>query len=86
MNLIDVHKWRNNTYVIDKLWRQVKRLLHEVPIIKRRSYGINMILIMLPRACELNDLEKGCTKCFYYKEMEKFLMFFLFHYKFIVKI
>lgn len=26
-----------------------------------------------PRACELKELGKRCTKCFYYKEIEKFL-------------
>ncbi|XP_018459961.1 uncharacterized protein LOC108830889 isoform X3 [Raphanus sativus] len=53
--------------------KQVKRTLHEVPIIKRRTYGTNMILIMPPRSCNLKDRKKRCTKCFYYKEMEKFL-------------
>ncbi|KAJ4893786.1 hypothetical protein Rs2_20580 [Raphanus sativus] len=73
MNLLDLHKWRNNTYSVDKVWKQVKRTLHEVPIIKRRTYGTNMILIMPPRSCNLKDIKKRCTKCFYYKEMEKFL-------------
>ncbi|CAG7865486.1 unnamed protein product, partial [Brassica rapa] len=73
MNLLDVHKWRSNTYVVDKLWKQVKRSLHEVPIIKNSFYGTNMILIMPPRACELNKLEDRCSKCFYYKEMAKFM-------------
>ncbi|KAH0906079.1 hypothetical protein HID58_037906 [Brassica napus] len=75
MNLLDVHKWRSNTYVVDKLWKQVKRLLHEVPmwLIKNSFYGTNMILIMPPRACELNKLENRCSKCFYYKEMAKFM-------------
>ncbi|KAL0716923.1 hypothetical protein Bca4012_066245 [Brassica carinata] len=57
----------------EKLWKQVRRSLHEVPIINRRSYGINMMLIMPPRACRLHELDKRCSKCFYYKEMEKFL-------------
>ncbi|CAF1709345.1 unnamed protein product [Brassica napus] len=39
MNLLDVHKWRSNTYVVDKLWKQVKRSLHEVPFIKNSFYG-----------------------------------------------
>ncbi|KAG2264352.1 hypothetical protein Bca52824_071431 [Brassica carinata] len=63
MNLLDVHKWRSNTYVVDKLWNQVKRYF----------YGMNMILIMPPRACELNKLENRCNKCFYYKEMARFM-------------
>ncbi|CAN6977081.1 unnamed protein product, partial [Brassica rapa subsp. trilocularis] len=73
MNLLDVHKWRSNTYVVDKLWKQVKRSLHEVPFIKNSFYGTNMILIMPPRVCELNKLEDRCSKCFYYKEMAKFM-------------
>ncbi|KAF3592133.1 hypothetical protein DY000_02025249 [Brassica cretica] len=73
MNLLDVHKWRSNTYVVDKLWNQVKRSLHEVPIIKNNFYGTNMILIMPPRACKLNKLENRCSKCFYYKEMVMFM-------------
>ncbi|CAN6977249.1 unnamed protein product, partial [Brassica rapa subsp. trilocularis] len=73
MNLLDVHKWRSNTYVVDKLWKQVKRSLHEVPIIKNNFYGMNMILIMPPRACELDKLDNRCSKCFYYKEMAKFM-------------
>ncbi|KAL0774558.1 hypothetical protein Bca101_039710 [Brassica carinata] len=60
MNLLDVHKWRSNTYVVDNLWNQVKRSLHEVPIIKNSFYGTDMILIMPPRACELNKLEYRC--------------------------
>ncbi|CAF2274853.1 unnamed protein product, partial [Brassica rapa] len=68
-------QWRSNTYVVDKLWKQVKRPLHEVPmwLIKNSFYGTNMILIMPPKACELNKLENRCSKCFYYKEMAKFM-------------
>ncbi|KAF8118631.1 hypothetical protein N665_0003s0006 [Sinapis alba] len=73
INRLHLHNWRNNTYDADKLWRQVKRSLRDIPIIKRRSYGINMMLIMPPRSCRLKELEKRCTKCLYYKEMEKFI-------------
>ncbi|KAG2314773.1 hypothetical protein Bca4012_065580 [Brassica carinata] len=50
MKLLDRHKWRNNTFAVDNQWKQVKRSLHEVPIIARRSYGVNMMLIIPPRA------------------------------------
>ncbi|CAN6843057.1 unnamed protein product [Brassica oleracea] len=40
---------------------------------KFQFYGTNMILIMPPRACELNKLENRCSKCFYYKEMARFM-------------
>ncbi|KAF8098212.1 hypothetical protein N665_0271s0029 [Sinapis alba] len=73
MNHLDIHTWRNNTYNADKIWRQVKQTLCDVPIIEKRSYGINMMLIMPPRSCNLTELDKRCTTCFYYKQMEKFM-------------
>ncbi|KAG2274496.1 hypothetical protein Bca52824_057051 [Brassica carinata] len=65
-------EWSNNTAAVDKLWLQLKRSLREVLIVKRKSYGTNMMFLMPPRACELKELQKRCTKRFYYKEMEKF--------------
>ncbi|KAF8083393.1 hypothetical protein N665_0776s0018 [Sinapis alba] len=73
MNHLDIHTWRNNTYNADKIWRQVKRTLRDVPIIEKRFYGINMMLIMPSKSCILTELDKRCTSCFYYKEMEKFM-------------
>ncbi|KAH0899473.1 hypothetical protein HID58_007802 [Brassica napus] len=71
--ILDIFEWTNNTAAVDKLWLQLKRSLREVPIVKRKSNGMSMMFLMPPRACELKELQKRCTKCFYYKEMEKFL-------------
>lgn len=71
--ILDIFEWTNNTAAVDKLWLQLKRSLREVPIVKRKSYGTSMMFLMPPRVCELKELQKRCTKCFYYKEMEKFL-------------
>ncbi|CAF2335144.1 unnamed protein product [Brassica napus] len=70
--ILDIFEWTNNTAAVDKLWLQLKRSLREVPIVKRKSNGMSMMFLMPPRACELKELQKRCTKCFYYKEMEKF--------------
>ncbi|CAG7862365.1 unnamed protein product [Brassica rapa] len=70
--ILDIFEWTNNTAAVDKLWLQLKRSLREVPIVKRKSNGTSMMFLMPPRACELKELQKRCTKCFYYKEMEKF--------------
>ncbi|CAN7017802.1 unnamed protein product, partial [Brassica oleracea var. botrytis] len=70
--ILDIFEWSNNTAAVDKLWLQLKRSLREVLIVKRKSYGTSMMFLMPSRACELKELQKRCTKRFYYKEMEKF--------------
>ncbi|KAG2293780.1 hypothetical protein Bca52824_040449 [Brassica carinata] len=61
MTFMDLFNWRTNI------------TLRDVPIVKRPSYGTNMILIMPPRICMLKGKEDRCNVCYYYKQMQMFL-------------
>lgn len=73
MEILDTFQWQHNTHAVDKFWRRLQRSLRDVPIVRRRSYGINRDRLLPPRTCILQDLANRCTTCFYYKEVEKFM-------------
>ena len=73
MKILDIFAWKKKTRTVDRLWMQLKQSLREIQIIKLKSYGTNQILLMPSQTCNPSELNKRCTKCFHYKEIEKFL-------------
>lgn len=65
MKYIDLYKWQTNN---PERTSAGDKSNDAVPIMRRKSYSTNIILMIPPRSCKLNDLESRCTECLYFKQ------------------
>ncbi|VVB15125.1 unnamed protein product [Arabis nemorensis] len=66
-------KWEEDTTMVDKCWENIKTSLHGIRVLRKRLY-VTSLRQMKPRdACHLYDMNNSCAKCFYYKQMFKFI-------------
>ena len=64
-----------NQHVLGRqMLRLIKCSLCGVSILKKKRYGTNMFFTMPPH---LKNLENRYSDCYYYKQMEKFLVLVL---------
>ncbi|CAH2064690.1 unnamed protein product [Thlaspi arvense] len=72
-NYLDLLGWQKCKRRADRCWRNIQRSLHVIPVIKWEIYRTSLRNIKPSRRCKLNDMDTRCNKCYYYKQMKKFM-------------
>lgn len=70
---IDKLGWKENKKTADRCWRKVQISLRDIFVVKKRRYRQSLRNNKPPRRCHRNDMDNRCKKCFYYKQMRKFM-------------
>ncbi|CAH2070117.1 unnamed protein product [Thlaspi arvense] len=70
---LDQLGWQHSKTRGDRCWRNIKKSLHGVRVLRLPAYR-ETIRVMKPTImCNLNDLENRCHHCYYYKQIVKFV-------------
>ncbi|CAA7059784.1 unnamed protein product [Microthlaspi erraticum] len=70
---LDKLEWTRNMARGDKCWRNVRRSLEAILVIRKNKY-VTMLKASRPRKeCKVNDMDTRCEKCYYYKQMKMFV-------------
>ncbi|ESQ33197.1 hypothetical protein EUTSA_v10005441mg, partial [Eutrema salsugineum] len=70
---LDMLQWQKSKIRADHCWRNNKISLRGIHVIKKALYRNTMRNNKPPRRCNLNDMDTRCKKCYYYKQMKKFM-------------
>ncbi|KAL1202768.1 F-box protein [Cardamine amara subsp. amara] len=70
---LDKLEWKKNTARGDRCWRHIKRSLRGMTFLRKRRYLTTIRNNKPTRLCNLNDMDTRCHKCYYYKQMLKFV-------------
>ncbi|XP_019099685.1 PREDICTED: F-box protein At2g35280-like, partial [Camelina sativa] len=67
-------KWTEDTTLVNNCWKKIKISLHGIRVARKRCY-LTSLRHMKPTAtfCHLKDMKTTCGRCFYYKQMYKFI-------------
>lgn len=66
-------KWTEDTTMVDTCWKNIKASLHGIRVPRKRCYFISLQQMKPTSFCHLKDMDTTCEKCFYYKQMYKFI-------------
>ncbi|KAL1218362.1 F-box protein [Cardamine amara subsp. amara] len=69
---LDKLGWRKNKSKADQCWRNNKRALHGIRVLRKRRY-FRSLRANKPVGCDKNKLDTQCNNCYYYKQMVKFV-------------
>ncbi|KAF8096419.1 hypothetical protein N665_0309s0045 [Sinapis alba] len=67
--------WEVNKRRADRCWRATRLSLRNIIIIPKNEYTANLTMNRPPQNCHLDDLDTRCRRCYYYKQMRKFIAF-----------
>ncbi|XP_019094558.1 PREDICTED: F-box protein At2g35280-like [Camelina sativa] len=70
---LDKLQWVKSTTRSDRCWTNIKLSLQGIHIIMQPSYFQSIRDIKPNKICTLNDMDTRCKKCYYYKQMRKFV-------------
>ncbi|ESQ50126.1 hypothetical protein EUTSA_v10002164mg [Eutrema salsugineum] len=70
---LDKLQWKENKKTADQCWRSIQTSLQGIPVIKKSRYRNTLRNNKPPPECHLNDMDNRCNKCYYYKQMRKFV-------------
>lgn len=72
---VDALGWKDDKTRVDRCWRRIKRSLRGFDIVMKKRYVRNMLLLKPSKRCHINDMDNRCKRCFYYKQVMKFIDF-----------
>ncbi|VYS59081.1 unnamed protein product [Arabidopsis thaliana] len=66
-------EWAKDTTMAETCWKQIKTSLNGIRVARKRCYMISLRNMKPPDVCHPRDLDNTCEKCFFYKQMFKFI-------------
>lgn len=75
ISYLDKLEWEKDKSRGDRCWRHIKRSLQGMTFIRKRCYITSLRNNKPNRRCNLNDMDTRCNKCYYYKQMRKFVSY-----------
>ncbi|CAH2078190.1 unnamed protein product, partial [Thlaspi arvense] len=66
-------KWADDITTVDMCWENLKVALHGIRVIRKKGYVKSLNKMTPTIYCHRDDMDNTCAKCFYYKQMYKFV-------------
>ncbi|XP_006395910.2 F-box protein At2g35280 [Eutrema salsugineum] len=70
---LDKLDWQESKFKADRCWRNIKRSLHGMRIIRLPIYVATITDMRESIMCDIDDMENRCNHCYYFKQMLKFV-------------
>ncbi|CAN8319418.1 unnamed protein product [Cochlearia groenlandica] len=70
---LDKLNWLEDRSTADSCWKTIKRSLHGIGVTREMIYHASLNTMFPPDTCDRFKEDKACPKCYYYKQMYKFI-------------